>query len=109
MNIRTNLPSFTAIGLSAVLLTAPLASASAQEPSSAQGSAPPSGAMGGMQPTNPGMMPMGGPGARGGMMGPEMMQQRQAMMQQHMSKMEGYMANIEALLRELVELTKANQ
>jgi len=109
MNIRTNVPTVTAIGLSAVLLTAPLAMVSAQEPASAQGSAPPSGSMGDMQPMNPGMMPMGGPGSRGGMMGPEMMQQRQAMMQQHMSKMEGYMANIEALLRELVELTKAKQ
>jgi hypothetical protein len=102
MNIRNDVPSVAAIGLSAVLLTAPLAMVSAQEPASAQGSAPPSASMGGMRPMSPGMMPMGGPGSRGGMMGPEMMQQ-------HMSKMEGHMANIEALLRELVELTKAKQ
>ena len=51
------------------------------------------------------MMP-GQPGGRG-MMGPQMMMQRQEMMQQHMAKMESHMANIEALLRELVDLNKA--
>ncbi len=46
-----------------------------------------------------GIMP-GRPGGMGMMMGPEMMQQ-------HMAKVEGHMANIQALLRELVELNKA--
>jgi hypothetical protein len=50
MNIRTNVPSVTAVGLSAVLLTAPLAMVSAQEPASAQGAAPPSGSMGACNP-----------------------------------------------------------
>ncbi len=56
-------------------------------------------------------MPMGQKGNMqmmhgGGMMNPEMMQQKQAMMQQHMATMETHLANIEALLKELVELQK---
>lgn len=52
----------------------------------------------------PGMM-QGGKGM--GMMNPEHMQKMMAMKQEHMQKMEQHMANMEALLKELVELQKA--
>ncbi len=87
--------TLSALALAGALLAAPLTTVLAQEAAAAQGQEGAKGEMSGMQ-------------GMGGMMSPEMMQQQRKMMKEHMTKMENHMANIEALLRELVELHKAN-
>jgi hypothetical protein len=82
------------------LVAAPLGGVLGEEPAVPQEPAAP------MMQKGPGGMMPGGPG-RMGMMNPQMRMQRQQMRQEHMARMEGYLANIEALLRELVELNKA--
>jgi hypothetical protein len=59
----------------------------------------------GMPMMGPGMM---GPGMMGQGMGPQHMMQMMQMRMQHMANMEKRLQNIEALLKELVELQKAN-
>ncbi|MCF7977816.1 MAG: hypothetical protein K9L82_07335 [Chromatiaceae bacterium] len=111
MNTLINTTTLSALALSGALLAAPLSTVLAEEGAAAQGQEAAKGEMSGMQ----------GMQGNGGMMSPEMMEKRQEMMQkkqemmekkqkmmeEHMTKMETHMANIEALLRELVELNKA--